>query len=270
MATTTPTLARRTLGTMLERLRKTAGVDVTTAANHVGVVRTTIGRWERGHAAPKVGLIRALSDLYQCSPAEMTRLTALAAQSAERGIWEGAKVPPHLRALYESESTAQSIRSVELDYIPGLLQTPDYLSAMQAERVGITSDEAEAVRRVYKQRQEVMFDGTRLPRMLFVMGPSALIYLDSLPDVQASQIKRLKEVCQLPGVEVRVMTQLHAAMDGAFTVIEPGQGLLAEPFVFLESADGSRYVEDRDVVSTYQRIHERVLAKAIPLEDYLR
>ena len=254
---------------MLARLRTTASIDVVTAAEHIGVVRTTLQRWERGHAVPKIGIIRSLGGLYKCSPAEIARLTTLATQSTERGIWEGAKVPPHLRALYESESTAQAIRSVELDYVPGLLQTPEYLAAMQVERVGMTSGDAEAVRRVYRQRQEVVFGTRPLPRMSFVMGLSALKYLDAVPDVRESQINRLREMNKLANVDVRVMTRLHAAMDGAFTVVEPPTGL-ADPFVFLEAADGSRYVEDRDVVSTYERIHDRVRETSISLEDYLK
>jgi len=115
-----------------------------------------------------------------------------------------------------------------------------------------------------------MFSGGQRPRLQFVFGQSALTYLDGLPEVKVGQVARLEEVSALPGVEIRVISGLHAAMDGAFTIIEPHVDGLGEPFVSLDSADGLRYVEDPDVVSYYQRAFARVFEFATPLEEYLK
>jgi len=265
----TPTLARRVLAQKLRRQRIAAGVTQDQAAAEVDRDATTIGRWEQGHAGARRRDIQDLAKLYGASGAETARMTALLMQAGERGIWEGTNVPARLRVLYESEQTADTSYYLDHDYIPGLLQTPEYLTAAQAVRVDLSPSEADAVQHSYHDRQERTLYAADPPRLNFVFGQSALMYIRHLPDVCAGQIARLREADEMPHVDIRVITRLHAAMDGAFTLVDPGPDGLLRPFIFLESADGRRYVETPDVVSTYLAAFRAVQETAIPLKEFL-
>lgn len=214
-----------------------------------------------------------LARLYNASSAEIGRMTGLLMQAGQQGIWESAKLSPELRTLYEAEMSATSIDVVELDLIPALAQTMEYLRAVQAVELPPVSPSAtpEMVERTWRQRHELVFTDP-VPTIRLVLGQSSLSYLDDLPEVQSGQLNRLQELDALPSVEVRVLTRLHASMIGGFTIIDPidspeGVGV---PFVFIEAADGCRYVEDSDVVSRHRAIFEMVWTRAQPIEEYLK
>lgn len=265
----TPTLARRVLAQKLRRQRITAGITLDKAGETVDRDATTIGRWEQGRPGARRRDIHDLAKLYGASPAEISRMTALLLQAGERGIWEGTNVPAHLRVLYESEETASSIHYLDHEYVPGLLQTPEYLSAAQKARVDLTPDQAFAVQQSYRDRQTRVLDAPDPPRLEFVFGAAALLYLQHLPDVYVGQVERLREIAAKPNIDIRVITRLHAGMDCPFTIVAPGEYGLVEPFVFLEAPDGRRYVETPDVVSTYLRAFRSVQEIAIPIEEYI-
>lgn len=263
---TSPTLSRRTLALQLKRLRINAGINVHIAAAYVGVNRTTVQRWERGEVAPKIAAIRSLCDLYQAPTSAFARLSALSNSAGERGIWEAANVPRELRALYESEPTAARIIDVETDLIPGLAQIPEYVRAIQEVQPIVTSlEERESIERVWKQRQDMVFGGD-IPKIHLVMGESAINYLRHRPDLMKRQVERLRELDAIPQVSIRILIGLHASIGNSFIMITPDDG---PPFVVLESLDGFRYEERRDVVSQYTQIWTQTCATSIRLEEYL-
>ena len=150
----------------------------------------------------------------------------------------------------EAEQDASRIWVLELEYIPGLLQTPEYLRAVQDAQPTLPPDHAEAVCLLRTRRQELLFGRSRPPRMVFLIGRSSLDYLNGLPEVRGGQLSRLRQIADLPGVEIRVIVGLHAAMAGSFNVLTPGTG---PSFAYVDSIDGCRYIEDGAVVSLYER-----------------
>lgn len=264
----TPTLARRILAQKLRQLRTNAGITLAAAGEELGREGTTIGRWEKGSPGARRHDIQALAKLYGATPDEMSRMTSLLLQAGERGIWEGSSVPAHLRVLYESELLAESIYYLDLDYIPGLLQTPEYLTAAQEVLPSVDPDRNEQVQQNYQQRQTGVLHGDHQPRLEFVIGLAALEYIRKT-DVYDGQITALRDANALPNVDIRILTGLHAAMIGSFTLIDPGNAPL-DPFTFIEALDGCRYVETPVVVSQYRATFDAARKSAIPLEEYLR
>lgn len=266
----TPTLAKIGLGAIIKRLMDDAGIDDAELADILGVHPDTIDRWKRGQFAPKKGAIKAIAVATGASSEELSVMNTLSLESRKRGLFEGNHVPAELRVLYETEATARLIRSIELEYIPGLLQTVEYHLAAQAAQVPIEPEKAAMLRRLRTRRQEIVFGRDPLPRMQFVIGVAALAYLDQHPELREGQIARLREVAALPGVEIRVITGFHAAMLGSFTILTPPASTGAKPFPYVEDNDGGRYVEG-DVVSEYEAVFRMVWDRqSIELEDYLR
>lgn len=265
----TPTLARLGLGRMITRIRVRSGKERSQVAAELGTDPETVRRWETGVNAPKKMAITALAESIGATPEERSRMNTLSLESKDRGIFEGNNVPPDLRVLYETEYTASLIRSLELEHIPGLLQTPEYHVAVQEALLSVEPERAETFRKLRTRRQEIVFGRSPLPRMLFIIGPAALFYLESLPDIRSKQLARLREANAMPGVEIRVITGLHASMLGSFTILTPPRETGARPFVYVEDIDGGRYVEG-DVVSQYEAVFSTVGdGQSQELEEYL-
>lgn len=271
MSTTpTPTLAKIALGALITRIREAAARERTEVAAALGVDTETVRRWEIGKVAPKKMAIEAMAKFLDASAAELSRMTTLSLESKQRGLFERDSVPPDLRVLYETEATARLIHDMQLEHIPGLLQQPGYHRAVQSAQLPVDDDRAEQFRLLRTRRQEIVFGRDPLPRMQFVIGRAAMAYLDDLPDIRDDQIRRLREAAALPGVEIRVITGIHAGMLGSFTILTPPHRSGARPFVYVEGLDGGRYLEG-DVVSRYEEAIRAVLTdQSIDLEEYLK
>lgn len=266
----TPTLAKMALGDLITRIREESGKERAEVAAELGVDTETLRRWELGKIAPKKMAIEALARAIGATPTQLSRMTSLSLASKQRGMFEGNNVPPDLRVLYETEATARLIRSLELEYIPGLLQTPEYHKAAQEAQLPIDALLAEKLRTMRMRRQEIVFNRKPLPKLQFLIGQAALLYLDSHLSVRDGQIVRLRKMAAIPGVDIRVITGFHAAMLGSFTILTPRSNTGARPFVYVEDIDGGRYVES-DVVSQYEAVFDTVRdEQSEGLEDFLR
>lgn len=257
------------LGDLIARIRTRAGLERSGLAAAIGTDPETVRRWEIGRNAPQRSSIAGIAEAIGATAEERSRMNALAIDSKGRGMFEGNNVPPHLRVLYEAEATARLIHSLELEHIPGLLQTPAYHRAVQSALVPVAEEVAQRFRDLRTRRQEILFARSPLPQMRFVIGPAALLYLEAHPAMREEQLARLVEVSRMPGVEIRVLTGFHAGMLGSFTILTPrSSAARARPFAYVEAIDGGRYVES-DVVSRYEAVFETVCQQSTELKEYL-
>lgn len=266
----TPTLARIGLGRMITRIRVRSGKERSQIAAELGTDPETVRRWETGVNAPKKMAITALAESIGATPEERSRMNTLSLESKQRGLFEGNNIPPGLRVLYETEATASLIRSLGLEYLPGQLQTREYHLVAQEAQPPIDPKRAEALRELRTRRQELLFSRAPIPRMRYLIGPAALLYLDEHPKMKDVQLARLLEVAAMPQVDVRVVKGFHAAMLGSFTILTPPQSTGARPFVYVEAIDGGRYLESA-VVSEFEAAFDIVEGRqSIGIEEYLR
>ncbi|WP_460545139.1 helix-turn-helix domain-containing protein [Glycomyces halotolerans] len=270
-----PTLARRSLGAAFRRLREDAGQSPREVGEAIGVSRQTIGRIEDGKQATHILQAKALCDHFSVSATAKSHLCELAVRGKEKGWWEpyveaGSAEParPNFPLFLETEQVAIHIRVLETEVIPGLLQTPEYLRELQAAQLPQPPEVAEAVRALRTHRQKLMADRTDTPRTEFLISRSVVDYLDALPrDVAIGQRARLLEAAIVPGVEIRVITRLHAGAAGAFAILTPPEDV--PPFVYIDDLDGCRYVEDLDIVSVYEQAFAATRNTSISVEEYL-
>ena len=253
----TPTLAKLALGDMITRIRLRAELERPELAAKLGVDTETVRRWEHGKIAPKKLAIEAVAKALNATPAELSKMTTLSLDSKKRGMFEGNNVPHDLRTFYESEATAVHIRTIGLESLPGLLQTRAYHRAAQDAQLPIEEERAVSLRELRTRRQQITFSRNPLPKLQFLIGRAALLYLDDYPDVKDEQIARLLEVDAMPQAEVRVITGFHAAVLGSFTILTGRRETGARPFAYLESIDGGRYLEGH-VVSEFETTFEAV------------
>jgi transcriptional regulator with XRE-family HTH domain len=254
-----PTLARRALALAFARIRLEHKQTPQQVGAAIGVSRQTVTRIEEGDKASRILTVKALCDHYGVSREEKSRLCELATRGQEKGWWEpyfdkarGTITAPKSPLFLETEREAVRIWVLELEVIPGLLQTMEYLRALQNAGLSMPEEIADAAQGLRAHRQTLLDERADSPQLEFIIGHAAMTYLEQLPaEVRDGQLSRIREVAARANVTVRVLNRLHAATAGSFTVLEPADDM--PPFVYLDAVDGCRYVEDPDVVSLYER-----------------
>lgn len=140
------------------------------------------------------------------------------ARSADRAFGTGELLQHKVRAVRESsilegfpeylrqEARAAEIRLFELGIIPGLLQTPEYATAIatgEVRRGAITEAQAEE-RLSLLARRQASVDRSPAPMIYTVMDESCLRRVVGGAEVMAAQFDRLLAVAELPSTVVQV------------------------------------------------------------------
>ncbi|MGY2060851.1 Scr1 family TA system antitoxin-like transcriptional regulator, partial [Nocardia gipuzkoensis] len=129
-----PTLASRALGRQLQKFRERAGMSEYAVARAVETSPQTYGRLEDGvkQNVPSM-LINALSDALGVSDDERRQLLALAEEvrkqrNSEGRMWRSFTDKLQIRnyQYFDLEEAARKITSVQVNLVPGLLQTVEY------------------------------------------------------------------------------------------------------------------------------------------------
>jgi transcriptional regulator with XRE-family HTH domain len=156
-----PAEAHQMLGRRLRRLREARGWKVETAARQLGWSAAKLGRLECGETSVKEQDMFQLLDLLEVvdtGPRDAV-LRLLRALSNPQW-WHDVKavLGGWFNSYLTLESVSQTIRTYEVRFIPGLLQTAEYAEAVIGRRY---RDPAEVRRRVMTRmrRQQAVLDG---------------------------------------------------------------------------------------------------------------
>ena len=128
-----PTALRIMLGAHLRRLREQAGISRSDAGWAIRGSESKISRLELGRVGFKVRDVDDLLTLYKLTDqVERDRLLELATQANDPGWWQrwDDLTPTWFHSYLGLEMAAELIRTFELQFVPGLLQTPDYMRAV--------------------------------------------------------------------------------------------------------------------------------------------
>ena len=162
-----PTVLRILLGTQLRRLRESRGISAPrTAAKAIRGSESKISRIELGRNAVREVDIADLLNLYGITDsAEREQLLTLASQANQQGWWHRYQdvLPTWFQSYIGLEESAESIRSFDTQFVPGLLQTEDYAAAVI--QLGAYS-RAETDRLVYLRKERQRRFAVRRPAAL--------------------------------------------------------------------------------------------------------
>jgi transcriptional regulator with XRE-family HTH domain len=232
-----PAAARRELGDELRNLRTIADLTLRDVAKAVQRSVPTISRLERGEVSlPRVVEVDALLRVYRREKPDLVsnekrrRIHNLVEECRSRDHWldsfsnvlsSGPAATPVFRRLVELESDASEILNFQQQYVPGLLQTPDYARSV-ADLVFPHATAEERIRFVEFRlaRQDHM--GDRPFHML--IKESALRPRVGSRTVMAAQMRSLLVEIQngRPNVEIGIIPDdlaIRAATAGPFVLL---------------------------------------------------
>ncbi|MDX3005173.1 helix-turn-helix transcriptional regulator [Kribbella solani] len=252
-----PTALRMMLGSHLRELRERAGVSRTDAGWAIRASESKISRLELGRVGFKERDVSDLLSLYGMVDArERERLLDLAREANDPGWWHryGDVTPDWFDAYLGLEVTADLIRSYEIQFVPGLLQTAGYARAVARLSPGESRTDAEIERIVaLRTRRQRVLD--REPPLKFwaVIEEAVLHRPIGGPGVLREQLTALREAVTRPNVTIQIIplhSTGHAATGGAFSLLRFPQRDLPD-IVYLEHLTSALYLDKRDDVEAY-------------------
>ncbi len=265
---TGPTVLRIGLGGTLRRLREQAGIDRETAGEAIRASVAKISRMELGRVGFKIRDVADLLTRYGVTdPAVRAELLDLARRANEPGWWH--RYTDLLPSWYETylglEQAASVIRSFDLQFVPGLLQTPEYARAVT--RLTHTRPERVERRVELRMRRQAVLTQPSPPRLWAVIDESALRRsVADDPGVLRAQLTRLLELDERPNVSLQVVPLSrggHATAGGTFTILRFAQHDLPD-VVYLEQLTSALYLDKPSDTDHYAMVMDRLVTRLEP------
>jgi transcriptional regulator with XRE-family HTH domain len=253
-----PTVLRILLGSHLRRLRESRAITARQAAAKIRASESKISRIELGRNAIREIDVLDLLTLYGVDPREREQLLNLAEQSNKPGWWHRYNdiLPDWFQAYVGMEEAARSIRVYEAQFIPGLLQTEEYASAV-ISLGDFPVEQADRLVVLRKERQR-RFRDDRL-KLWIVLDEAALRRPVAGRKAQLEQLGYLREVCQSPMLTLQVIPYGaggHASPTG-FSILRFAERDLPD-VVYVENLTSALYLDKQVDVDRYLLAMERL------------
>ncbi|WTY49238.1 helix-turn-helix domain-containing protein [Micromonospora sp. NBC_01412] len=268
---TGPTVLRMLLGAQLRRLREAVGVTREGAGWEIRASESKISRMELGRVGFKERDVADLLSLYGVTDLEEREALLKLAQDANSpGWWHryGDVLPSWFQSYLGLEAAAALIRSYEVQFVPGLLQTPEYARAVVLlGHRGAGADEIGRRVGLRMQRQELL-RRPQPPQLWAVVDEAALRRPIGGPEVMRGQFAALIEATRSPHVRLQIIpfdAGGHAAAGGAFTILRFGDQDLPD-IVYIEQLTSAIYLDKREDLDYYAAAMERLCVEAEPPE----
>jgi transcriptional regulator with XRE-family HTH domain len=262
-----PTVGQIVLGKRLQDLREKSGLSPEQAARALRVNQTTVRRMEKAEVGLKLLYVEKLLQTYGVERAEIEDFLSLAEEANQPGWWHNFRdVVPDWFSVYVSlEGAAKRIRAYEPHWIPGLLQTEEYVRALLA--IGFPdADREELDRRVAlrMERQALLTRTEDPPHLWAVMDEAVLRRHVGGPEVMRGQIERLLEAAEQPNVTLQVVpfaTGPYLGCSGHFQIFRFQIPELPD-IVYAEGLTSAVYMDQRAEVAAHLQALDRVCEQA--------
>jgi hypothetical protein len=229
-------------------MRESAGISRADAGWQIRASESKVSRMELGRVGFKERDVSDLLDLYELKDSEeRERLIELARAANNPGWWSryGDVMPSWFSNYVGLEVAAKLIRTYEVLFVPGLLQTEDYARAVvQAGKAYLPADEIDQRVALRVTRQQIL---TRVdPAKLWVVIDEAVLHRPvGGRDTMREQIKYLMKMAQQPNITLQVMPFSkvgYPGAGGAFSILRFPEGDLPD-VVYIEHAASALYLD---------------------------
>jgi transcriptional regulator with XRE-family HTH domain len=270
-----PHVRKLRLAAEIRQLRAQSGMTADQLAKRIGGSRADISRLENGHVVDQADVIKIL-DACGVDGDRWTEIVTIARQAGEKGWWESHKTMGDRQALLaDLEAGASTIRSYEQTFIPGLLQTPEFVHARTVATTTLEplsgTNEGVIAGRSGRQRMLRRPGG---PLFDVIMDELAVHRLAASPDVVKKQLYHIAtSVNTEPKVTLRVLPVRARIKDftvprctfSIYTYPDPGDPQV----VAIDTVTSDLILTDPQDITPYDRLYERLWEASLPPEESL-
>jgi transcriptional regulator with XRE-family HTH domain len=262
-----PTVLRIALGTQLRRLREARGITRETAGEAIRASHAKISRLELGRVGFKTRDVADLLTLYGVTDEqEREAFLALVQRANEPGWWRqyGDVLSSWFETYLGLEQASSVIRTYEVQFVPGLLQTEDYARAViQLCQMHNSTEEVDRRISLRMIRQDFLTQ-PEAPEYWAVVDEAVLRRsLGGRAALQA-QIRHLLAMAELPNITLQVLPFRaggHPAAGGPFTILRFAEPDLPD-IVYLEQLTSAVYLDKRRETDNYLLVMDRLCVAA--------
>ncbi len=263
------TVRRLQLGARLRELRLAKGVSREAAGYRIRASESKISRMELGRVGFKARDVTDLLTLYGIDdPQEHERLLTLTREANSPSWWHtyGDVLEGWFHSYLDLEQAAELIRTYEIQFVPGLLQTEAYASAViRLAHTNPGQHEVERLAKVRMTRKETL-SRPDAPTFWAVLDEAVLRRLIGGREVMREQMVSLLAACENPNIRLQVIpfdSGGHAAAGGAFSILRfPHEEL--DDVVYIEHLTSALYLDKREDVDDYAAAFGRLIIEAAP------
>jgi transcriptional regulator with XRE-family HTH domain len=272
-----PTLRLRRLAAELRRLRSEAGLTREEVTERTDINGVTLYRLERAQARPQRRTLNALLDLYGVDDQDRrAELLDLARQAGERTWLESfpTELPEGFTTYILFESEARTVLNYETAFVPGLLQTEDYVRAMyRGAAPTATKEEIQRLVEARIARQAVLAREPPL-RLWAIVDEAALHRPVGGHEVMAAQLEHVAEAsAEMPHVTFQVIPYeagAHPGMMAPFAILQFGADPPSGDVIYHESGSRDLFLESEPDIMRFTAIFEHLRAMALSPEQSAR
>jgi transcriptional regulator with XRE-family HTH domain len=274
---TGPLAPRRAIAAVLKQLREEAGKNLQDVASDLLVSKSKLSRLENAQGRPLPRDIRDLIRYYGIDGTALANRLQRWVKDAQRpGWWTDFDVllgTGGLDAHVAYEADAAVERTYTLPFLPALLQTKEYATAIFRDMEHRSNEELEQLVEVRLRRQAALRSREGLPPLQLVavthestlrqaIGSHAIMraQLDAVAERPADPHIRLY-VLPFSAPPVFSMTCMYAYFE------YQDAGSLGQDVVHIETHAGFLNIEDSDQVARYRSAHEALVRASLSEDD---
>lgn len=263
-----PALFKRMIALSLRKWRLEAGLPQKEAAARLDRTVQHISNLESGQL-PTAADLELLLGLYGKADRIPFMRELLSAARKAKTWWTAMSgaVPKWFDLFLGLESGAAELFSFDTVVVPGLLQTPEYASAVLRGNPDLSDEQVEQRIKVRLGRQRILDRETEPAHVWTVLDESVLYRQRGDEVTMRTQLKHLLEMSKRPRVDIQVLPfdagATPAQDGGTFTVMKFLPEMEGDPgLVYLELLTGGMYFEKPEEIAEYQRALTRLHALA--------
>ncbi|WP_179724933.1 helix-turn-helix domain-containing protein [Saccharopolyspora hordei] len=259
----------RRVSSELRELRLRSGLPAEEVANALGFSMSKLSRIENGQRGLRADDVAALLGLYRVPVQRRDELLALVRSGSDPNWWQvqNGRLPAMWSDVIRFEKEAVAIRNYETMFIPGLLQTAEYVGAIgRGTQPDIGVEELDTLVSARLGRQALL-SRAGAPELEVLVEQVALERPVGGPDIMHRQLRHLMDSAERDNITIRVLpTALgaHPGMEGPFVLLE----FADEPtLVYLEHRGNSAFLETAEHVASTTLTLEWLRDRALSPED---
>ncbi len=261
------TLRQRQLARALRRLREDAGLSLEEAAPKLDWSTSKLGRIETAQQGVDVHGVRSMLDLYNAGGPQWTEIIDLTREARKKDEWHSYGISDH--GYLRLEMDAAVVHEYQLAFVPGLLQTEDYMRALfRNSRRRLTNAEIDqdVQARLFRQRRLTEEPALEL---VTIVDESALRRPVGGVEVLRAQLRHIVARAALPSVCFQVLPcslGVHAGLNGSFIVLR-----FAEPeepeIAYVEHTASALHLDKEAEIQACKLVFDQLRTEALSRRD---
>lgn len=250
---------------MMRKLRANKGMTLEEAGRLVGVSKATVSRYETQEGPVKWPIVDALCREYGVSEAERNAVVGLAKDAKNQGWWAPFtdSIPADMNLLLTLEDEAVREDHFSCVYVPGLLQTRNYNTAIQqANEMRLAAEEIERLVDIRMKRQEIL-SRAKPPHLWAILDESVIRRVVGSPEIMREQLGHLLEANESPHITLQILPfakGAHSAALGSFVILGGAEPSL--DVVYVDLHVGSVFMEKDTELDRYRLAFDYLRAQA--------